>query len=162
MSSSMSFITANAPPTRPPDLAVGEQRDARPARLAVELALAPLVGHGRAGERALDVALHFGERVGRQHVLQRVAEQVVGRHADPVAERLVGEADLELPVEVQDRQADAVGDQAQPVLALAGLEFQPLQVVDVAVRDEEAADVALRAAIGVVVDADPQRRRGRR
>ena len=129
--------------------------------LAVELALAPLVGHGRAGERALDVALHLGERVGRQHVLQRVAEHVVGGHADPVAERLVGEADLELPVEVEDRQADAVGDEAQPVLALPGLELEPLQVVDVAVRDEEAADVALRAAVRVVVDADPDRRAGR-
>ena len=72
-----------------------------------------------------------------------MAEQVVGGHADPVAERLVGEADLELAVEVEDRQADAVGDEAQPVLALPGLELEPLQVIDVAVRDEEAAHVAV-------------------
>ncbi len=48
---------------------------------------------------------------------------------------------LELPVEVQDRQADAVGDEAQAVLALPRLELELLQVIDVAVGDEEAADV---------------------
>ena len=62
----------------------------------LELALAALVADRRAGERALDVALHLVERVGRQEILQRVAEQVVGRDADPVAERLVGEAQPEL------------------------------------------------------------------
>ena len=40
-------------------LAVGEQRDARPARIAFDLALAPLVRHRRAGERAVDVPLHL-------------------------------------------------------------------------------------------------------
>ena len=84
-----------------------------------------------------------------------MAEQVVGRDADPVAERLVGEAQLQLAVEIEDRQADAVGDEAQPVLALAGLELEALEVVDVAVGDEEAADVPCGAAVGVVVDADP-------
>ena len=75
-------------------LAIGEQRDARPARVALELALATLVRHRRAGERAVDVALHLRERIGGQHVLQRMAEDIVGRHAEPAAERLVGEADL--------------------------------------------------------------------
>ena len=69
-----------------------------------------------------------------------MAEQVVGRNADPVGERLVGEAQPELAVEVEDRQADAVGDEPQPVLALSGLELEALQVVDVAVGGEEAAD----------------------
>ena len=132
-SSSMSVITANAPPIAAADLAVGEQRDAHPAQLAGRLALAPLVGDGRARERALDVALHLGQRLAGEHVLQHAAEEVVGRDADPVAERLVGEADLELPVEVEDRRADAVGDEAQPVLALPRLELEPLQVVDVGV-----------------------------
>ena len=140
------------------DLAVGEQRDARPPRVAVELALAPLVRHGGARERALDVARELGERVGGQHVLERVPDHVVGRHAEQAAERLVREADLELPVDVEDRQAHAVRDEPQPVLALAGLELQALQVVDVAVGDEEPADVTLRAAVGVVVDPDPERR----
>ena len=144
------------------ELAVREQRDAHPAQLAGRLALAPLVGDRRAGKRTLDVALHFGERVGRQHVAQRVAEQVVRGHADPVAERLVGEAQLQLAVEIEDRQPDAVGDEPQPVLALAGLELEPLEVVDVGVGDEKAADVALRRAVRVIVDADPDRRPPRR
>ena len=58
---------------------------------------------------------------------------------------------------MQDRQADAVGDEPQPVLALAGFELEPLQVIDVAVGGEEAANVALLVAIRVVVDAHPQR-----
>ena len=48
------------------------------------------------------------------------------------------------------------------MLALSGFELEPLEVIDVAVGDEIAADVALRAAIGVIVDADPDRRAGRR
>ena len=123
----------------PAHLAVREQRVAHPAQLARRLALAALVRDRRAGERALDVALHLGERLRRHELAQRVAEQIVGRNADPVGERLVGEAQLLLAVEVQDRHADAVGDEAQPVLALAGLELEPLQVIDVAVGDEEAA-----------------------
>ena len=110
--------------------------------------VAALVRDRRAGERALDVALQLGERLAREHVAHGVAEEVVGLDADPVAERLVREADLELPVEVDDRRADAVGDEPQPVLALAGLELEPLQVVDVGVGDEEAADVALRVRSG--------------
>jgi hypothetical protein len=141
------------------ELAIGEQRECASTRFALELPLAPLVGH-RSRRRRRDrcsPASRQRRRPGR-HVLERVPEDVVGGHADPGAERLVGEADLELAVEVQDRQADAVGDEAQPMLALARLELQLLQVVDVAVRDQEAADMALRAAVGVVVDADPQRR----
>ena len=48
------------------------------------------------------------------------------------------------------------------MLALAGLELEALQVVDVAVGDEEAADAPLRVAVRVVVDADPDRRPARR
>ncbi len=66
-----------------------------------------------------------------------------------------------LPVEMDDRRADAVGDQAQPVLAPARLELQPLQLVDVGVADEEAADIAVRAAVRVIVDVDPDRRPAR-
>ncbi len=131
------------------NLAVGEERNAHPARFARQLALAPLVRHGRAGKRALDVALHFRQSVRRQDFLQRVPEDVVGRYADPRAERLVREAQLELAIEVQDRQPDAVGHEPQPVLALSGLEFKALQVVDVAVGDDEAADVALGGTIRV-------------
>ena len=86
-----------------------------------------------------------------------MAEQILGRNADPVGERLVGEAQPKLPVEVENRQADAVGHEPQPVLALPGLELQPLQVIDVAVRRQKTADVALLVAIGVVVDAHPER-----
>src|SRR6185503_16052292 len=64
----------------------------------------------------------------------------------------------ELAIEMEDRQAHAVGDEAQPVLALTRLELEPLQVVDIAVRREEAADVSLLVAVGVEVDAHPDRR----
>ncbi len=141
----------------PAHFAIGKERHAHPAQFAGRAPLAPLVGDRRTGERALDVALHLGERVRRQEVAQRMAEQIVGRHADPVGERLVGEAQAQLPVEVQDRQADAVGDEPQPVLALARLELEALQVVDIAVGREKAADVPLLVAIGIVVDADPDR-----
>ncbi len=143
-------------------VAIGEQRHAHPARFAAGALVAALVGDGRPGERALDVTLQLGERLARKHVAHGVAEQVVGLDADPVAEGLVGEADLELPVEIEDRGADAVGDEPQPVLALAGFELEPLQVVDVGVGDEEATDVTLRRAVRVVVDADPDRRAPRR
>ena len=43
------------------------------------------------------------------------------------------------------------------MLALARLELQPLDVIDVGVGRKKAANVAARAAIGVVVDADPER-----
>ena len=71
-----------------------------------------------------------------------MADHVVGGDADPVAERLVGEAQPELAIEVEDRQPDAVGDEAQPMLALPRLELEALQVIDVAVREQEAADVS--------------------
>jgi hypothetical protein len=138
-------------------LAIGEERDAHPAQLARGAALAPLVGDGRARERALDVALHLVQRIRGEEIAERMAEQVVGRNADPVGERLVGEAQAELAIEVQDGQADAVGDEAQAVLALAGLELEALQVIDVAVGREEAADMTVLVAIGVVVDAHPDR-----
>ena len=106
--------------------------------------------------------MQLGEGLAGQDFAHRVSEQVVRRGADPVAERLVREADLELTVEIEDRRADAVDDEPQPVLALARLELDVLQVVDVGVGDEEAADVALRRAVRVVVDADPDRRPARR
>ena len=142
----------------PADRAVGEERGADPAQFAFRVAVAPLVTDLRAGERPLDVALHLGKRVGVQQLGQRVAEQVVGGHADPVAERLIREAQLELPVEIDDRRADAVGDDPQPVLALPGFELQPLQRVDVGVGDEKAANRAGGAAIRVVIDANPDGR----
>ena len=86
-----------------------------------------------------------------------MTEQIVGRDADPFRERLVRKAELLPPVEIQDRHPDAVGDETQAVLALAGLELEALQVIDVAVGDEEAAHVALLVAIRVVVDAHPER-----
>ncbi len=143
-------------------VAIGEQRNADPARLAVCAPVAALPGDRRPRERALDVPLQLGERFARQHFADGVAEQVIGGNADPVAERLVGETDLELAVEVEDRRADAVDDEPQPVLALARLELDALDVVDVGVGDEEAADLALRRAVRVVVDADPDRRPARR
>ena len=120
--------------------------------------IAPLVRHRGARERALDVTLHLGERIAGEHVAHRAAEQVVRRGADPLRERLVREADLELAVEVEDRRSDAVGDEPQPMLALSRLELEPLLVIDVRVRDEEAAHDALRRAVRVIVDADPDRR----
>ena len=143
-SSSMSVITANAPPIRPPGLAVGEQRDADPPRVAVCAPIAPLARDGRPGECTLDVALQLREGLAGQDFAHGVSEQVVRRGADPVAERLVREADLELTIEVEDRRADAVDDEPQPVLALPRLELELLKVVDVGVSDEDAADVALR------------------
>ena len=139
------------------DFAIGEQRDTHPSPIAGQLALAPLVGHRRAGERPLDVPLHFGQRVDGQDFLQRMTKEVVRRHADPCAEGLVGEAQLQLAVEVQDRQADTVCDEPQTVFALTRLELESLQVVDVAVRDEEAAHLTLGIPVRVVVDADPHR-----
>ncbi len=44
------------------------------------------------------------------------------------------------------------------MLSLAGLELEPLQVVDVAVGDEETAHAPVGRAVRVVVDADPDRR----
>ena len=90
-----------------------------------------------------------------------MAEQVVGRNTDPVGERPVRKAQLELAVEIQDRQPDAVGDQAQPVLALAGFELELAQVIDVGVGHQESAHQAFFGAIGVVIDADPDRRTAR-
>ena len=158
----MSVITAKTPPTRPPTARSGKSvmRTQRNSPVALR--------SRRSNETfappnaRVDVLVHFGERAAGDQLLDAAAEQVVGRDADPVAERLVREADLELPVEVDDRRADAVGDEAQPVLAPAGLELQPLQLVDVGISDEEAADVAVRSTIGVVVDANPHRRPARR
>ena len=42
------------------------------------------------------------------------------------------------------------------MLALPRLELEPLDAVDVGVGGEEAADVAARSAVGVVVDANPE------
>jgi len=146
----------------PAHFALGEERDLHPAQIAIRLALAALVGNRRARERALDVALHLGQRVRRQELLERMAEQIVRRDADPVGRGPVREAKFQLPVEVQDRQTDAVGHQTQPLLTLPGFELQPLQMIDVAVRDEEPADQSRWAAVRVVVDADPDRGPGRR
>ena len=154
----MSFITANAPPTRPPISRSGNSVMRTQRSSPSSLALAPLVRDRRAGERALDVALHLGERLRRHELRSAWPSRSSAGDADPVGERLVREAELELAVEVEDRHADAVGDEAQPVLALAGLELEPLQVIDVAVGDEEAAHRALRRLVGVVVDVDPDRR----
>ena len=139
-------------------LAIGEQRDAHPAQLARRAALAALVRRpSRRRTRArCSPAFRSSASDGRKSC-SAWPEQIVRRDADPVGERLVGEAQAELAVEMEDRQADAVGDEAQPVLALARLELQPLQVIDVAVRREEAADVSLLIAVGVVVDAHPER-----
>src|SRR5689334_2671331 len=87
-----------------------------------------------------------------------MSEQILGGNADPVGERLVGETQSKLTIEMENRQADAVGNEPQPMLALPRLELEPLQVVDIAIRREEAADVALLIAIGVEVDAHPDRR----
>ena len=145
------------PSTRPADRPVGEQRDAHPAQLARRLALAALERDLRPGERPVDVLVHVGERAAGDQLVHATSEQVVGRHADPVAERLVREPQLQVAVEMDDRRADAVGDQAQPVLAPARLELQPLQLVDVGVADEKAADIAVGAAVRVIVDVDPDR-----
>ena len=102
--------------------------------------------------------VHVGERAAGNQFLHAPAEEIVGRDADPVAERLVREAELEIAIEVDDRRADAVGDEAQTMLAAAGLELEPLQLIDVGVGDEETANVAVGAAVRIVVDADPDRR----
>ena len=99
--------------------------------------------------------VHVGERAAGDQLLHPPAEEVVGRDADPVAERLVREAQLEVAVEVDDRRADAVGHEAQPVLAPAGLELEALQLIDVRVADEKAAHFAVGAAVRVVVDVNP-------
>ena len=139
------------------DGAIGEQRDADPAQLAGRLALATLERHLFAVERALDELVHLGERSGDQAV-HRAAEQVVRIGSDPVAERLVGESDLELSIEMDDRRSDAIGDEAQPVLAPARFELEPLELIDVGIRDEETPDVAVGGAVRIVVDPDPHRR----
>ena len=118
--------------------------------------LATVVAHRRAGECPLDVTLHFGQRVRRHEVLQRLAEQIVDRGADVGPVGLVGEAQAQGAVEVENRQPDAVRDDAQAVLALAGLELQPLDGVDVGIGGEQAANVSARTTIGVIVDADPE------
>ncbi len=141
--------------------AVGEERDAHPAQLARRLPLAPLERDLRAAERPVDVLVHVGERAAGDQLLHPPPEEVVGRDADPVAERLVRKPELQIPVEVDDRRADAVGDETQPVLAAARLELQPLQLVDVRIADEKAADFAVGAAVRVIVLVDPDRRPAR-
>src|SRR6202165_5123503 len=42
------------------------------------------------------------------------------------------------------------------MLALAGLELKALDVVDIGERGQNAADVAARPAIRVIIDADPE------
>ena len=111
-----------------------------------------------AGKRALGVRQQVGVGVRPDGVAQRVTEQVLRRHADQLAERAVGEPELLQQVAVDDRGTDAVGDQAQLVLALTGLELEPLQVVDVDDRDHDAADLAVGIALRVVIDAHPARR----
>ena len=143
----------DAPRHRP----VGEQRDANPAQLARRLALAPLERDLRPAEGPVDVLVHVGEGAAGDQLLHAASEQIVGRHADPVAERLVREPQLQVAVEMDDRRAHAVGDQPQPVLAPARLELQPFQLIDVGVADEESANVAVCAAVRVVVDVDPDR-----
>ena len=135
--------------------AIREERDADPAQFAGVLALAPLERDFGAAERAVDVLVHVGERAAGDELLHPPSEEVVGRDADPVAERLVRETELEVAVEVDDRRADAVGHEAQPMLAPARLELEPLQLVDVGVADEEAANLAVGAAIRVIVDVNP-------
>ena len=161
-SSSMSFHHDERAADAAAHLAIGKQRDAHPAQLARSRgARAARTRRSRRRTRArCSPAFPSSASDGRKS-LQRVAEQIVGRHADPVGERLVGEAQAQLAIEVEDRQADAVGDEAQPVLALTRLELEPLQVIDVAVRREEAADVSLLVAVRVVVDAHPDRRAAR-
>jgi hypothetical protein len=104
-----------------------------------------------------DVTLHLCQRVRGHEMLQRLAEQIINRGADIRAVRLVGEAQPQRAIEVEDRQADAVGDDAQAVLALARFELEPLDGVDVGIGGEQAPDVAARSAIRVIVDADPER-----
>ena len=87
-----------------------------------------------------------------------MSEEIIGLDAKPARERFVGEAQPELAIEVENRQLDAVGHQPQAMLALAGLELEPLQIVDVAVRRQKSAHRAVGAAIGVIVDANPDRR----
>src|SRR6185503_6390286 len=93
---------------------------------------------------------------GGDKILQRLAKQIVDCGADVLAVGLVGKAQAERAIEIQDRQADAVGDDAQAMLALAGFELHPLDVVDVGIGREHTADIAARTAIRVVVDTDPE------
>jgi len=137
------------------DRTIGEERHPHPAELARVLALAALERDLGAAEGAVDVLVHVGERAAGDQLLHAAAEQVVGCDADPVAEWLVREAQLEVAVEVDDRRADAVGDKAQAVLAPACFELEPLQLIDVGVADEEPAYFAVRAPIRVVIDVDP-------
>ena len=141
----------------PADGAVGEQRDADPAQFARRLALAALERDLGSAERAVDVLVHVGERAAGDQLLHPSTEEVVGRDADPVAERLVRKPELEIAVEVDDRRADAVGHEAQAMLAAPGLELEPLQLIDVGIADEKAANLAVGASIRVVVDVNPDR-----
>src|SRR5206468_8807009 len=101
------------------------------------------------------------ERIGRQEVPDAMAKQIVGLDAEPARERLVGETQPELAVEIEYRQLDAVGDKTQAMLALPRLELEPFQVIDVAVRRDEASNHAVGCAIRIVVNANPNRRLSR-
>ena len=141
-----------------PDLAVREQGDARPTAVTVQLFLATFVRHRGAGEGALDVALHLRESVRRQHVLESMPGDVFRRRADARTKRFVGKSNLELAIEIQDGDTDTVGNEAQPMFALPCLQFELLQMIDIAVRQQKPPHLPLRVAIGVVVDANPDRR----
>ena len=136
---------------------IGEEIDAHPVQRVRGGALAPLVADRLARKRPRDPGLHLRYRVGRHELAERAADQLVDREADPFGERLVREAQSLLAIEMQDRGAHAVGDEPQPMLALDGLLLQSLQVVDIGAGDEHAPDVALGAAVGVAIDADPDR-----
>ncbi len=154
-SSSMSVMTAKIPSTRPPTARSGNSVIRTPAQFARRLALATLERDLRPAERPVDVVVHVGERPAGDQLLHPPTEQIVGRDADPVAERLVREPELEVAIEVDDRRAHAVGDEAEPMLASARLELEPLQLVDVGIAHEKAANLAVRAAIRVIIDVNP-------
>src|SRR5207302_3361615 len=125
---------------------------------ALHVLLASLVGNGRAVEHALEVRDHFVERIRRQKIPEAVTEQIVSGNADPIRKWTIGEAQPVIAVEIEYRQLDAVGDEPEPVLALSRFQLEQLQMIDIRVCREKAAHESVGLAIGVIVDANPDRR----
>jgi len=56
--------------------------------------------------------LHLGQGVGCDEVLERLPQEIIDRTADVLAVGFIGEAQPQRAIEIEDRQADTVGDDA--------------------------------------------------
>ena len=134
---------------------VGRDPAVHPAPLAQRVVADALVLDVVALLRALEDRPQERRDVAGEHVLRRLAVDLVLRLAHPVREGLVDERVLERAVEVRDRARDVVGEEAQ-------LDFLRLQrvadadvVLDVGHHGERAADPAADFAVGEQRHAHP-------